>query len=38
MLIRGENSLKANTQPLIVLDGSIYYGSLSDINPNDIES
>src|SRR5690606_10333820 len=28
----------AETNPLIVLDGVIYNGSLRDINPNDIES
>ena len=36
--IRGKNSLKANTSPLIVLDGVIYEGSMDDINPMDIES
>lgn len=36
--IRGANSLTASTEPLIVLDGVIYNGSLSDINPNDIAS
>jgi TonB-linked SusC/RagA family outer membrane protein len=34
--IRGTNSLNAGTSPLIVLDGVIYYGALSDINPQDI--
>lgn len=34
--IRGTNSLTAGTSPLIVLDGVIYYGALSDINPQDI--
>ncbi len=45
MLIRGQTSLRANeTQenranaPLIVLDGMIYYGDLSEINPSDIET
>lgn len=38
ILIRGKQSLKASTSPLIVLDGVIYYGSIEDINPNDIES
>ncbi|MBY5960247.1 SusC/RagA family TonB-linked outer membrane protein [Membranicola marinus] len=38
MLIRGQTSLKANTNPLIVLDGVIYNGNLSDINPSDIKS
>ncbi|WP_236980984.1 SusC/RagA family TonB-linked outer membrane protein [Membranihabitans maritimus] len=37
--IRGANSISANNNPLIVLDGIIYSGgSLSDINSNDIES
>lgn len=34
--IRGPTSLTANTEPLIVLDGVIYHGSMQDINPNDI--
>ena len=38
MLIRGKQSLKASTSPLIVLDGVVFYGKLEDINPNDIES
>jgi outer membrane receptor for ferrienterochelin and colicin len=33
--IRGRASLSAGTSPLIVLDGVIYQGDLSDINPND---
>ncbi len=36
ILIRGQNSISGNTEPLIVLDGVIYLGSLNDINPNDI--
>lgn len=36
--IRGQNTLKAGSSPLIVLDGVIYNGSLSDINPIDIAS
>ncbi|ACT93441.1 TonB-dependent receptor [Dyadobacter fermentans] len=37
--IRGINSISGSTAPLIVLDGIIYAGgSLSDINPSDIES
>lgn len=36
--IRGQNSLSAGTDPLLVLDGVIYNGSLRDINPMDIES
>ncbi|MDP2889768.1 MAG: TonB-dependent receptor [Bacteroidota bacterium] len=36
MDIRGQNSISGNNDPLIVLDGVIYLGSLNDINPNDI--
>ncbi|HYH56644.1 MAG TPA: TonB-dependent receptor plug domain-containing protein, partial [Anseongella sp.] len=36
--IRGNNSLRTSTDPLIVLDGVIYVGNISDINPNDVES
>ncbi len=36
MGIRGQNSISGNNNPLIVLDGVIYLGSISDINPNDI--
>ncbi|HLW20796.1 MAG TPA: carboxypeptidase-like regulatory domain-containing protein, partial [Cyclobacteriaceae bacterium] len=36
--IRGRTSLNANRSPLLVVDGAIYYGQLSDINPNDIEN
>lgn len=36
--IRGQNSISGSNSPLIVLDGVIYLGSLSDINPNDIAS
>lgn len=38
MDIRGQNSLSGSNDPLIVLDGVIYMGSLNDINPNDIET
>ncbi len=38
ILIRGINSLNANTHPLIILDGMTYDGPLNMINPNDIES
>lgn len=37
MLIRGQTSLSGGTTPLIVLDGVIFHGSLSDISTNDIE-
>ena len=35
--IRGQTSLSAGDSPLIVLDGIIYNGAISDINPNDVE-
>lgn len=38
LLVRGRNSITAASSPLLVLDGAIYYGELSDINPNDIET
>ncbi|WP_353139631.1 TonB-dependent receptor [Pseudopedobacter sp.] len=38
LLIRGENSLSANNSPLIILDGIPYSGSLTDIDPNNVES
>ena len=34
--IRGRGTLTASSQPLIVLDGVIYPGTMADINPNDI--
>ncbi|TDB67951.1 SusC/RagA family TonB-linked outer membrane protein [Arundinibacter roseus] len=36
--IRGNASISASNAPLIILDGIIYTGGLSDINSNDIES
>ena len=36
--IRGVNSINADSNPLIVVDGSPYDGSLNDINPTDVES
>jgi TonB-linked SusC/RagA family outer membrane protein len=36
--IRGTRSLTADNNPLIVLDGIPFPGSLGDINPNDIQS
>lgn len=36
--IRGQRSLTASNDPLIVLDGIPFQGSLSDINPSDIKS
>jgi TonB-linked SusC/RagA family outer membrane protein len=38
MLIRGQNSINGSNNPLIILDGVIFLGSLGDINPNDIAS
>lgn len=38
ILIRGPRSLSGSNLPLIVLDGIIFGGSLSDINPNDIQN
>jgi TonB-linked SusC/RagA family outer membrane protein len=36
--IRGQSTISANTEPLIVLDHLVYYGNIENINPNDIES
>ena len=36
--IRGKNTLTAGSSPLYVLDGVIFNGDLSDINPIDIQS
>lgn len=36
-LIRGETTLTAGSSPLIVVDGVIFNGDLSDINPDDID-
>jgi hypothetical protein len=36
--IRGQRSISGSNDPLILLDGVIYLGSVSDINPNDIAS
>lgn len=36
--VRGENSLSASNSPLIILDGIPYSGSLTDINPDNIEN
>lgn len=36
--IRGTRSLSADNNPLIVLDGIPFAGSIEDINPNDIKS
>lgn len=36
--IRGIGSMAASSEPLYIVDGMPYDGSMSDINPNDIES
>ena len=36
--IRGTRSLNASNDPLVVLDGIPFAGSIGDINPNDIKS
>lgn len=38
ILIRGQRSISAGNDPLIVLDGIIFDGSLADINPGDIDA
>ncbi len=38
ILVRGISSINAGKEPLIVVDGSPYYGSWSDINPADVAS
>ena len=38
MQVRGPTSLSAGTSPLIVVDDAIFFGSIRDINPYDIES
>lgn len=38
IVIRGPRSISGGNDPLIVLDGIFFNGSLADINPNDIES
>jgi TonB-dependent starch-binding outer membrane protein SusC len=36
--VRGPKSLNASTNPMVVLDGVIFNGSIADINPGDIET
>ena len=36
--IRGFGSINGNNAPVYILDGVVYQGNISDINPNDIES
>ena len=38
MQIRGQKSISGSNDPLIVVDGVIFMGSINDINPNDIAS
>lgn len=38
ILIRGINTVNGTNAPIYVVDGSIYNGSISDINPDDVES
>jgi len=38
IIVRGRNSITADNDPLLILDGIPYSGSYSDINPSDIES
>ena len=38
LMVRGRNSISGTTSPLIVVDGLIYRGSISSINPSDIAS
>jgi TonB-linked SusC/RagA family outer membrane protein len=38
ILVRGRNSITANNDPLIIVDGIPYGGGLTDINPNDVKS
>jgi len=36
--VRGPKSLNASTNPMVVMDGVIFNGSIADINPSDIET
>lgn len=38
MLLRGRRSLIASNDPLIILDGMPFHGSINDINPYDVQS
>lgn len=38
MQMRGQKSISGSNDPLIVVDGVIFMGSINDINPNDIAS
>lgn len=36
--VRGRSTISGNQSPLIILDGIVYYGSITSLNPNDIQS
>ncbi|MDR1624695.1 MAG: TonB-dependent receptor [Tannerellaceae bacterium] len=36
MLLRGQNSISGNNDPLLIVDGVIFLGNLNEISPNDI--
>lgn len=36
--VRGQNTLSGNTNPLIIVDGIMYRGRITDLNPSDIKS
>lgn len=38
MQIRGQKSISGSNDPLLVVDGVIFLGSINDINPNDVAS
>jgi TonB-linked SusC/RagA family outer membrane protein len=38
IMVRGRNSILASNDPLIVVDGVPYGGSIADINPGDVKS
>jgi TonB-linked SusC/RagA family outer membrane protein len=38
ILVRGQRSISAGNNPLIILDGIFFEGSLNDINPGDVAS
>lgn len=38
ILVRGQNSIKAGNNPLIIVDGIPFAGSIGEINPSDIQS
>lgn len=38
IVMRGHRSFVASNDPLIILDGMTFYGSMNDINPDDVKS